>query len=60
MSDKVTLVVTSKVKGVVKGAGLLCSSTFIEALSDKVRELTLQAVENAKADKRKTVKDRDL
>jgi histone H3/H4 len=60
MSDKVTLVVTSKVKAVVKEAGLLCSSTFIEALSDKVRELTLQAAENAKADKRKTVKDRDL
>ncbi|MCK4906581.1 MAG: hypothetical protein KAS64_03475 [Spirochaetes bacterium] len=60
MSDKVNLVVTSKVKAVIKEAGLLCSATYIGAISDKVRELTLQAVENAKNSKRKTVKDTDL
>ena len=60
MSDKVNLVVTSKVKAVIKEAGLLCSGTYIEAISDKVRELTLQAMENAKAAGRKTVKDSDL
>ena len=60
MSEKVNLVVTSKVKAVVKEAGMLCSATYIDALSDKVRELTMKAVENAKAAGRKTIKDSDI
>lgn len=60
MSDKVNLVVTSKVKAIVKESGMLCSGAYIDALSEKVRELTLGAVESAKAAGRKTVKDADL
>ena len=60
MSEKVNLVVTSKVKAIVKEAGMLCSGAYIEAISDKVRELTLGAVESAKAAGRKTIKDSDL
>lgn len=60
MSDKVTLVVASKVKAVIKEEGMMCSASYIEAISDKVLELTKQAMENAKAAKRKTVKNSDL
>lgn len=60
MGDKVTLVVASKVKAVIKEAGMMCSASYIEAISDKVLEMTQQAMENAKAAKRKTVKDADL
>jgi len=60
MGDKVTLVVASKVKALIKENGMMCSATYIDAISDKVLELTKQAMENTKAAKRKTVKDADL
>lgn len=59
--NKETLVVAAKVKNYIKTAGdMKCSAKVIEVLSDKVRELCDEAIENAKRDKRKTVQDKDL
>ena len=61
MSEKETLVVASKVKAYIKSAsGLKCSASVIDALSDKVRALCDAAIASARADKRKTVQDKDL
>lgn len=61
MAEKETLVIASKVKAYIKEAGdMKCSATVIDALSDKVRALCDEAVKNAKADKRKTVQDKDV
>ncbi|MBN1700154.1 MAG: hypothetical protein JW881_21765 [Spirochaetales bacterium] len=61
MANKEVLVVTSKVKAYIKKkGGFNTSASAIEALSDKVREICDQAIQNAKDDKRKTVKDRDI
>ncbi len=55
------LVVTSKVKKLIKDeAGLSTSSQAIEQLTVRVQTICLKAIENAKADKRKTVMDRDF
>lgn len=55
------LVVTSKVKKLIKEeAGLSTSSQAIEQLTVRVQTICLKAIENAKADKRKTVMDRDF
>jgi histone H3/H4 len=61
MAEKETLVVASKVKAYIKArSGLKCSAAVIDALSDKVRGLCDAAIEAARADKRKTVQDRDV
>jgi len=58
---KEILVVTSKVKNYIKTkSGLMTSSTSIEVISDKIKEMCNKAIENAINDKRKTVKDRDF
>lgn len=56
------LVVASKVKQYVreKSGGMNTSATFLEALTTQVRQLCDQAIECAKSDGRKTVKDRDV
>ena len=55
------LVVSSKVKNYIKtNSGLNSSSAIMDILSSKVKELCDQAIENAKNDKRKTVKERDF
>lgn len=55
------LVVTSKVKKFIKDrADMNTAGNVAEILSVKVRDLLLQAIEKAKADGRKTVKDRDF
>jgi histone H3/H4 len=55
------LVIASKVKNYIKSAsGLNSSGAIIEILSDKIRELCDAAIEKAKNDGRKTVKDKDL
>lgn len=55
------LVVASKVKKLIKDeAGLSTSSQAIDQLTNRVRTNCLKAIENAKADKRKTVMDRDF
>ena len=59
MSD--VLVVTSKVKNYIKSAsGLNTSGAVANELSERVKHLCDKAVENAKADGRKTVMDRDI
>ena len=61
MSEKETLVVSSKVKNYIKSNGdLKCSAKVIEVLSDKIREICDSAIANAKNDKRKTVQDKDI
>lgn len=55
------LVVASKVKKLIKDeAGLSTSSQAIDQLTNRVQTICLKAIENAKADKRKTVMDRDF
>lgn len=60
MSD--LLVVASKVKGYVReqSGGMNTSATFLDALTQEVKKACDQAIERAKQDGRKTVKDRDL
>jgi len=61
MSKSEILVVASKVKAYIKSkGGLNTSATAIDALSNKMKEVCDSAIENAKSDKRKTVKDRDV
>ncbi|WPU63338.1 hypothetical protein ACJVC5_15265 [Peredibacter sp. HCB2-198] len=55
------LVVASKVKKLIKDElGLSTSSQAIDQLTVRVQTICLKAIENAKADKRKTVMDRDF
>ncbi|MCL2519688.1 MAG: hypothetical protein FWE37_01610 [Spirochaetaceae bacterium] len=59
--NKEVLVITSKVKNYIKTVGdMKCSAKVIDALSDKVRELCDDAINNAKSDKRKTVQEKDV
>lgn len=55
------LVVASKVKAYIKEhGGMNTSASVIEALSKIVERECAKAIENAQADKRKTVMDRDF
>ena len=61
MAEKDTLVITSKVKAYIMSKGeLKTSASVIDALSDRVRGICDLAIENAKKDGRKTLKDRDI
>jgi len=55
-----SLVVQSKVREAVKAAGANMSGDFAEGLSSKVQEMVTQAVNRAKANGRKTVRNYDL
>lgn len=55
------LVISSKLKAYVKEAGeLKCSAEVITAVSNKVKVILDEAILIAKADKRKTLKARDI
>ena len=55
------LVVASKIKKRIKEeAGMNCSASVMEALTEIVERECEKAVERAKSDKRKTVMDRDF
>ncbi len=55
------LIVSSKVKKYIQGkAQFNTSKEFLDALSQSVEGLCNEAIEKAKAGKRKTVKARDL
>ena len=55
------LVVASKVKKMIKDeAGLSTSAQAIDQLTIRIQTICTQAIANAKADKRKTVMDRDF
>jgi histone H3/H4 len=61
MSDSELLVVVSKLKKYIKEkAGMNTSASAASALSGIVCGLCDQAIENARSDRRKTVKDRDF
>jgi histone H3/H4 len=58
---KEVLVVASKIKKYIKDkSGFSTSSQCPEQLTVRVEKICLQAIENAKKDKRKTVMDRDF
>ena len=55
------LIVSSKVENYIKSKGdMNTAASVAEALSDKIREVCDKAMENAKAAKRKTVRDTDI
>ncbi len=61
MSNSDILVVISKLKKYVREkASMNTSASAASALSDIVKGLCDQAIENARKDRRKTVKDRDF
>jgi len=62
MTDKKeALVVASKLKNYIREkSGMNTSAGVIDVLSDKLREMCDRAMENARNDGRKTVKDRDF
>lgn len=61
MSENETLVVASKVKTYIRTRSEMnTSAAVLEALSNKVRQLCDNAIENAKKEGRKTVMDRDF
>lgn len=61
MAEKETLVIASKVKAYIKSTSdLKCSAAVIDVLSDKVRAICDAAIQSARADKRKTVQDKDI
>ena len=62
MSDSnEVLVVASKVKNYIKDKGeMKTSASVLTALSDRIRSMCDEAVENARSDGRKTVLDRDF
>jgi hypothetical protein len=54
------LVVGSKVRALIKSKKCMTSSEFLPALSKAVNELVVKAAERAKANKRSTLRARDL
>ena len=60
-TEKEVLVVASKLKNYIRSkADMNTSAAVTDVLSDKIREMCDQAIENAKRDGRKTVMDRDF
>ncbi len=53
-------VVGSKVKALVKGSGMNTAGSLIDAVDAQVAALVKKAVERAKANGRKTVRDCDV
>jgi histone H3/H4 len=61
MGDNDILVVVSKMKQYIRDkAGMNTAGAVAGVVSDRIRQLLDQAIENAKNDGRKTVKDRDF
>jgi len=55
------LVVASKLKNYIRSkSDMNTSASVMAVVSDRIREMCDQAIENARNDKRKTVKDRDF
>ncbi len=55
------VVVASKLKNYIRAkSGMNTSAAVMDAISNKVRQLCDQAIENAKREGRKTVMDRDF
>ena len=58
--QKEILIVGSKMKDVIKKAGCMSSSDLIEALSERVRTMLLDATKRASSNDRRTVRPCDL
>ncbi len=58
--EREVVVVASKVKDVIKAAGLQSSGDLIDGVSDKVHEMIAAAIARAKANGRATVRPYDL
>ncbi len=54
------LVIASKVKDVVKAAGMQSSGDLVDGISEKLHDMLKAAVERAKANGRATVRPYDL
>ncbi len=59
-SKREIVIIASKAKDVVKGAGCQSSGDLVEALSNKVHDLLAAGVARAKANGRATVRPNDL
>lgn len=57
---KEVLVIASKIKDVVKAAGLQSSGDLVDGVSARVHEMLTAAVQRAKANGRATVRPYDL
>ncbi len=57
---KEVLVIASKIKDVIKAAGLQSSGDLVDGVSARVHELLAAAVQRAKANGRATVRPYDL
>ena len=58
---KETMVVVSKLKNYIREkSGMNTSAAVADVLSEKIRAMCDQAIENAKKDGRKTIMDRDF
>jgi hypothetical protein len=54
------VVIASKIKDVVKAAGLQSSGDLVEGVSEKVHDMIAAAIQRAKANGRATVRPYDL
>ena len=59
-APKEILVVGSKVKDVIRDAGLRSDGELIQAVSDKVHDLLADAIKRCKDNNRSTVRPHDL
>ena len=60
-AEKEVVIVVSKVKNYIREAsGMNTSGSVADVLSDRIRTLADQAIENARKDGRKTVMERDV
>ena len=60
-SEKEVLLIVSKLKNYIRSAsGMNTAGNVASVVSDIIRQLCDQAIERARADGRKTVKDRDF
>ena len=57
---KADLIVGSKIRALIKSQKCMTSSEFLPALSKHVQELVKKACDRAKANKRTTLRARDL
>jgi hypothetical protein len=58
--QKEIVVIASKLKDVIKAAGLQSSGDLVEGVSEKVHEIVAAAIARAKANGRATVRPYDL
>jgi len=58
--EKDTIIVVSKVKGLIKAAGMRSGDDFLETLNSQVHMIITAAVNEAKRQERQTLKGEDI